>query len=149
MSGNAQPQFTRNGNVQSVAVTAANTSSEGGGTIGTNIFQAFLADATNGSFVDFLRFMPTASATTTTTATIGRVFVSSQSGTSATTSANTWCIGEVVLPAVSADSSSAALSPIDFPLGFRLPAGYTILVTNYVIPQTNTQWQCTVFGGDY
>lgn len=149
MGGNAQPQFTRQGNVSSVAVTAANTSSEGGGTVGTSIFLAFTADATNGSYVDFLRWAPTAStAGTSTTATVGRVYISSiTSGT--TTSANTFLIGEINLPSVTADSSSAAINMYDIPLGFRIPAGNTILVTNHAAPAANSQWVATVFGGDF
>jgi hypothetical protein len=147
MSGNVQPQFTVNGNVSSVGVSAANTSSEGGGTIGTNIFLAFVA-GTNGSYVESVRFMPTASTPTSMTATVGRVFVSAFS-TGTTSSSNTFCIGEVVLNGATADNASLANSPIDFPLGFRLPAGYTILVTNHAAPAGSTQWQATVFGGDY
>ena len=35
MGGNAQPQFTRQGNVGSAEMTAANTNSDGTGNIGT------------------------------------------------------------------------------------------------------------------
>lgn len=152
MGGNAQPQFGRQGNISSGAVTVGNTSSEGGGTIGggsPTIFLAFTADATNGSFVDLLRWMPTASsAGTATTSTVGRVFVSSVASGS-TTSANTFLINELTLPSITADSASAAVTWFDVPLGFRLPAGYTILVTNHATPAGSTQWIATVFGQDY
>ena len=149
MPGNATPQFTRNGNVSGVAITAANTNSEGVGTIGTTSFLAFTADATNGSFVDTVRFFATASAAATaTTATVGRIFISSlASGTTAAT--NTFCIGEVWLPVLSADSSTQPNSPIDFPVGFRIPPGWTILVTNHAVPAASTQWIAVVIGGDY
>lgn len=148
MPPNTTPNFTDNGNVSSIPVTAGNTSSEGGGTIGTSMFLAFTAGA-NGSYVDFLRWFATAStAATSTTATIGRIFICSIT-TGSPTSANCYCIGEIALPSVSADSSSAALNPIDIPLGFRLPAGWAILVTNHVAPAANSQWIATVFGGDY
>lgn len=148
MSSNTSPNFTDNGNIGSAAVTAGNTSSEGGGTIGTSMFLAFTAGA-NGSYVDFLRWFVTASTPgTTTTATIGRVFICEISSGSPT-SANAFLISEIALPSVSADSSSAALNPIDIPLGFRLPAGWTIVVTNHVAPAANSQWIATVFGGDY
>ena len=51
MPGNNDPIYSRVGAIQGVGITAANTSSQGGGTIGTDIFLAFQGDATNGSFV--------------------------------------------------------------------------------------------------
>lgn len=149
MAGNNAPQFTKNGILGAIAVTAANTSSQGGGTIATDIFLLLTADATNGTFVEFIRCMPTAStAATATTATVARFFISTQTS-GATTSTNTHLIGEVTLGAQTADSSSAAVSPIDFPLNERIPAGYTILVTNHAAPAANTQWKFTAYGGDY
>lgn len=148
MAGNATPQFTKNGNVGAVAITAANTKSDGAGTIGTDIFKAFTAGA-DGAYVDFVRFMAYATtAATTTTATVGRVFISSQTS-GATTVSNTWLVGEVPLPAVSADATTTAVNAIDFPLGFRIPAGYTILVTTHHTPAASSGQLATVFGGDY
>ena len=149
MAGNATPQFTQNGNIGTPQnVTAANTSSEGGGTIATDIFKIFTADATNGSFVEYVRFIPTATAPTTTTATVGRLFISTvQAG--ATTNANTHLIAEIVLPAVAADNAASAVNWIDIPLNFRIPAGNTLLVTNHAAPAANSVWKAIPFGGDY
>jgi pyruvoyl-dependent arginine decarboxylase (PvlArgDC) len=149
MGGNAQPQFTRNGNITPVAVTAANTSSQGGGTIATDIFLAFTADATNGSYVEYVRLMPTSSAAATATnATTARIFLSTKTS-GATSSANTFLIAEVSLPSVTADSTTVGVAPIDVPIGFRLPAGNTLLVTNHIAPAANTAWVATAVGGDY
>jgi hypothetical protein len=148
MAGNVQPQFTTNGNVSSIAVTAGNTSSEGGGTVATSIFLAFTAGV-NGSFVESVLWMPTASAAATATnATIGRVFLSSVT-TGSTTSANTYLIAEVSLPSVSADSTTVANSPIEITLNRRIPASWGVLVTNHVAPASSSEWIATVFGGDY
>jgi hypothetical protein len=148
MAGNASPQFTKNGAIGSVLITAANTSSQGAGTIGTDIFLVDTADATNGSFVDTLRFIPTATAPTTTTATVARVFLSSvPSG--ATTSANTFLVAEVTLPAIAADNATTAVFPFDVPLNLRVPAGWTILVTTHAAPAANSAWRALVIGGDY
>lgn len=148
-AANTAPQFTKNGTLGFVPITAANTKSDGAGTIGTDIFKAFTADSTNGSFVEYVRFNPTATAAnTTTTATVGRVFASSQT-TGATTSANTIMLAEVALPSVSADSSTVANNPIDVPLNIRLPAGYTILVTCHSAPAASTAWTATAVGGDF
>lgn len=148
MPANTDPIWTRNGNIQSVLVTAANTSSQGGGTIGTDIFKAFTADATNGSFVQRVRLNPTATTPTTTTATVARVFISSVTSGS-TTSSNTFLVAEVTLPAIAADNASAAAIYYDVTLGIPLPASYTILVTNHASPAANTAWRATVFAGDY
>lgn len=145
---NAQPRFTKNGKVQSVLVTAANTSSQGGGTVGTDIFKCFDGDATNGSFIEKLRVIATATTPTATTATVLRVFISSVN-TGTTTSSNTFLIGEFALASVSADNASTGLNAFDVPLGFTVPAGYSILVTNHAAPAANTAWRVTAIGGDY
>ena len=148
MPANSDPIFTKNGKIGSVLVTAANTSSQGGGTIGTTIFLAFTADATNGSFVQRVRLIPTATAATTTTATVARVFVSTVAS-GATTSANTYLVAEITLPAIAADNASTAVQPFDVPLGFALPASGTILITTHAAPAANTAWRAVVIGGDY
>ena len=148
MGGNAQPQFTRQGAINSVLVTAANTSSQGGGTIGTDTFLAFTADATNGSFVDTVRWIPTATAATTTTATVGRVYACSLAS-GAVTSATMHLLAEVTLPAIAADNASTPVYANDVPIGIRLPAGWTILVQCNAAPAANTAWRAVVIGGDY
>ncbi len=146
---NVQPRFPRQANIGCAQVTAANTSSEGGGTVGTNIFLAFTADANNGSLVESLRWMPTASTPTTKeTPQVGRVFISSVASGS-TTSANTFLWAEVVLNPAPADNATGANTPIDVPLGFPLPAGWTILVTCHAAQAASSQWIAIVTGGDY
>jgi hypothetical protein len=151
MGGNTLPQFTKQANISSVLATTAQTTNDGStGTIGTNYWLAFTADATNGSYVEFLRVMPVASAAgTAMNATTIRVFVSSLTSGSVGT-ANTYCIYELAIPAVTADQGSGvANNAYDIPLGFRLPAGYTILVTTHVAATASAAYRCTVFGGDY
>ena len=148
MAGNTDPIFTKNGKISSVLVTAANTSSQGGGTIGTDIFKAFTADATNGSFVQRVRLIPTATTPTTTTASVARIFISSITSGS-TTSGDTYLWDEITLPAIAADNASASVYEFDVILGFALPPSYTILVTNHAAPAANTAWRATVIAGDY
>ena len=148
MPGNAQPQFTLNGNIGSVLVTAANTNTDGSGTIATNIFLAFTAGA-NGSYVDFLRWIAVAtSASSTTQATAARIFISSKTSGN-TTSAETYLIAEVSIPSLTVDTTTASAAWFDVPLGFRLPAGWTLLVTNHEAPAANTNQRAVVIGGDY
>ena len=148
MPGNATPIFTRVPDIQGVAVTTANTSSQGGGTIGTDIFKAFEADATNGGYVKkLLALLAESTIGTASAATVLRVFISSQS-TGAVTSANTHLIAEVTLSTQTPTSTAAAV-PVNVPLDMALPPGYTILVAHSVAPAANTHWKHTVIGGKY
>ena len=148
MTANSDPAYSRVGDIQAVAVVAANSSSQGGGTIGTDIFVAFLADATNGGFVGELRAsLAESTIGTASTATVMRVFVSSLSA-GATTSANTHLIAEVALPSQTPSSTVAAV-PVVVPINKMIPPGYTILVTNHAAPAANTHWKNVVFGGKY
>lgn len=148
MPANTDPIYTKSGKLTSVIVTAANTSSQGGGTIATDIFLAFTSDATNGSFIQRVRWIPTATTPTSTTATVGRVFVSSIAS-GATTSANTFLWAEVPLAVIAADNATAVVTFIDVILGFALAPSQTILVTNHAAPAANTGWRANVITGDY
>jgi hypothetical protein len=133
--------------ISSVRVTAANTSSQGGGTIGTDIFLAgTIGDS--GTFVDRVRFSPTATTPTSTTATVARVFYSTQSS-GATANTNTFLLGELTLPVVAADNASASAQVFDLPINMSLPTGYYILVTHHAAPAANTAWVATMIGADY
>jgi len=148
MPGNNDPIWSKVGDIQAVAVTAANTSSQGGGTVGTDIFLAFQADATNGGYVRELRWcLAESTIATASTATVGRVFVSSVTS-GATSSTNTHLIAEVALAAQTPSSTLPGV-PIVIPLDFALPPSYTILVTNHAAPAANTHWKATVIGGKY
>jgi hypothetical protein len=133
--------------IAAARITAANTSSQGGGTIGTDIFLTESTGA-NGSFIERVRFSPTATTPTTTTATVARVFYSTQSSGS-TTNANTFLLGEVTLPAIGASNASAAAPSIDLVLNISLPTGLHILVTNHAAPAANTAWVAICVGADY
>ena len=87
-------------------------------------------------------------AATAIAATTARVFASSATS-GATTSANTHLLAEIALPACTGDQTTAANNPIDVPLNIRLPAGWTILVTNHIAPNANTAWKAIAVGGDY
>lgn len=149
MAANTDPIWSKNGRVNSVLVTAANTSSAGGGTIGTDIFLIATADATNGSFFGVVRVQPVATTPTSMTATVGRIFLSTQSS-GATTSANTYLIAEHTLPAAAADNASTGIYFFDIPIYTPVPAGMSLLCTNHAAPAANTNWRYTLLkSGDY
>jgi len=152
MPANLEPIYSKQGNTGCVArwlpATTANVKSDGVGTIGTDMLLAFTA-GTNGAKMDRIRLAPAASvAATATTGTVGRFYISSVTS-GATTNANTFMIAEVALPAQTCDQTTAATSFIDIPLGFVLPAGWTILFSMHHAAAANTSWGAVVFGGDY
>lgn len=130
-----------------ITQSAANTSSAGGGTVGTDIFKVFTAGA-NGSYVQRLRFMSVATAPTTGVATTLRVFLSTV-GSGATTAANTFLIGEVSVPAIASDAATAATNFYDSIINAALPTGMFIHVTQHVAQTANQNWVAICFGGDY
>jgi FlaG/FlaF family flagellin (archaellin) len=149
MPANTNPIFSDTPNVNGCLITAALTKSNGDGTIATDIFKAFTAGA-DGAYVSKVRFSPCATtAATATTATVGRAYLSSQTSGATTGGTNTWLLGEVALPAQTADHSTNPTSPIEIPIGFAIPAGYTILVSTHAAPAANTQIEALVIGGDY
>ena len=150
MPANTDPIFTKNVRTGSVLATAANTSSQGGGTIGTDMFLVVTADATNGSLIRRIRLIPTATAPTATTATVGRLFISTVSS-GATTSANTFLFAEVVLPVINADNATSASLYIEVAVndGFTLQAGHSILFSNHAAPAANSAWRATALLGDF
>ncbi len=147
MAGNALPIFTKNGKRGSVLVTAANISSQGGGTIATDIFLLFTAGA-EGAYIDFVRFIATATTPTNTVATTARLFRSSVAA-GVTTSADTFLVGEVTMPIIAAANATTGVTPYDIPCGFALAAAETLLVTCHVAPAANTAIRAVAFAGDY
>ena len=147
---NNDPIYTRVGAMSSVVLSAANTKSDGTGTIGTDIFIAATVDATNGGFVRDVTFYPTSSVANTamTTNSIGRVFFSSATS-GATSTTNTHPQGETLLTAVTASSSTVSNAPIVFPLNKPVPPGWTILVTTHATTAANTAWRAVVTFGAY
>ena len=147
-AANTDPVWVKAAGFGPIAVTAANTSSQGGGTIATDIFLAFTADATNGSYISRIEWiLGESTIATSSTATVGRIFISTQTS-GATTSSNTHLWREVALISQTPSSTLAGV-PIIVPANFWLKAGQTILATNHAAPAANTHWKAMVFAGDY
>lgn len=150
MPANTSPIYGLTPNVGQITITqaATNTSSAGGGTVGTSNFKVFTSGS-NGSFVQKVRFMSVAStAATTGVATTLRIFLSSV-GTGATTAADTFLLGEVSVPAISSSNSTNATNFYDFVLNLPIPTGRFILVSQHVAQTANQNWIATCFGTDY
>jgi hypothetical protein len=141
MPANNQPIFTRLADVQWITsgMTVANTTTDL--TAGT-IYLAFTADATNGGYVQRIRFRTLG---TNSNATVARVWVNN--GSTNATAANNTLIDEITLPTTTV-SQVAAQANYELPLNFALPAGYRIYITLGTAP-TSAGWNATVIGGKY
>lgn len=107
------------GTTLSSPITAAANDFTGAG---ANNVLVFTADATNGSFIQRLRFK----ACGTNVATVARIFINN--GSSNTTSTNNSFIGEIALAATTASATATTGADIDYPLNFALPPGFRLYV---------------------
>jgi hypothetical protein len=117
---NTQPIFSSLGDIQwgATAITTANTAKDGTGTV----LDVFTADATNGGFVQRIRFRSAG----TNIATVARVFINN--GSTNSTPANNILYDEITLAATTL-SEVGALAVFELPLNFALPPNYKLIVT--------------------
>lgn len=139
MSGNVQPIFSKAGSIQwstTTLTTGSNTYD------GTNAAAQLVctADATNGSFIQKLRFK----AIGTNVVTVARIFINN--GASNAVAANNYFFGEITLPAISASAVNSTVD-VEYPMNIALPAGYKI----YVMLGTTVAagWIVGIVGGNY
>jgi hypothetical protein len=151
---NNDPIFSKVGSLQSSSLAAAtllgptaNTAQDGTGTM----YPVFIADATNGGFLQKLIF----ESITTTALTVCRVFVSDTVPTItagalvSNTSLNTHKIAEIQLPAVTV-SQTAAAPHLELPINMAIPPGYRISVTfGTSTGAATTGWAVSACGGAY
>lgn len=138
MPANTAPIYTLAPDVQWIgAVAAANTTVDL--TAGT-IYLVFTADATNGGFIQRIRFRSLG----TNIATVARIWINNGSATS--TAANNTLFDEITLAATTV-SQVAALANYEVPLNFALIAGYRIYVT--VGTTVAAGYGVTIIGGKY
>jgi len=138
MAANTNPIYTLSPDIQwgTTAITTANTAKDGTGTVLT----AFTADATNGGYVQKIRFR----AAGTNVATVARVFINN-GGTNAT-AANNILYEDITLPATT-NSEVAQLTNQEIILNFALPPGYKLNVT--IGTTVAAGYYVTIIGGKY
>ena len=138
MAANTAPIFSSLGDIQwgTTVLTTLNTAKDGTGTVLT----CFTADATNGGFVQRIRFR----AAGTNIATVARVFINNGSANS--TPANNILYDEITLAATTL-SEVAALAVYELPLNFALPPGYKLNVT--LGTTVAAGYYVSVIGGKY
>lgn len=144
MAANIDPIYTRLGDVSNNSgtgmnqlVTAAAANYDG---TSANNSLVFTADATNGGFVQRLRFV----AGGTNVATVARIFINN--GSANTTATNNVMYGQVSLPATTA-TNTAATTEIDYPLNIALNPGFRIYIG--LATAVAAGWVVTAVGGEY
>ena len=138
MAANTNPIYTLTPDIQwsPTALIAANTAKDGTGTVAT----VFTADATNGGFVQKIKFR----AAGANGATVARIFINN--GGVNTTATNNVLFDEITLAATSTNEAGAQ-PPYELPLNIALPPGYKILVTFGTA--VTTGYYISVTGGKY
>jgi hypothetical protein len=151
MPANTDPIYSRLSDFQGSALitTAAATVYDISGTIGTDIYKIFTADATNGGFVQKVRFKYAANGTTTSVAAALRVWIASVASGTPTIGTQAWFYDEIAIPATGALSTTTTTPVYEIPFNFALPLSYTILVKTTVSQSANTGWMATVIAGKY
>jgi len=145
MPGNNDPVYSRQGDLSSSGTTTmaptftTAAADYTGATASTNKL-VFTADATNGGFIQRLRFK----AIGTNTASVARIFINN--GSANTTAANNSFYGEITLPATTI-SAVAATIDLDYPMNFALNPAFTIYVG--IGTTVAAGWVCTAVGGKY
>jgi hypothetical protein len=160
MSGNTSQIFSKVGVINWAVLTAANTATDGTGTLdaaGTatsttgHLGTLFTADATNGGRVERVRFM----ALGTNVATVARIFINN--GSTNATAMNNALFAEIALPATTASNSANinnAATVYEVPntidvTGFPivLPPGYKLMAC--LGTAVAAGWAVSAPGGSY
>lgn len=153
MAANNLQIWTKQGVLGSVGIPTATAQVKNDGTsagTGTDIMYNLIAGGTDGTYLDRVRFFSVASAAATIgVATVLRVYASTVAAPGATTNANTWLIGEASAGAINSSNSINAETPIDVPIGFIIPSGTYVHVSQHVAQTTNQRWNATAIGGNY
>lgn len=141
---NNDPIFSRVGDVSSngttgMAPTITTAVADYTG-VSANYKQAFISDATNGGFIQRLRFK----AVGTNVASVARIFLNN--GSTNTSATNNSFYGEISLPAVTA-INTAATSDIDYVLNIAINPGFSIWVG--LGTTVASGWAVTAVAGKY
>jgi hypothetical protein len=142
MPANTAPIYTRIGDVQWISgITTANTTTDL--TSGTT-YLAFTSDATNGGYVQKIRFRAVTGTGNNNVATVARIWINNGSATG--TATNNILFDEISLAATTG-SATSALAVYELPLNIALPAGYKIYIT--IGTTVSAGYYATVVGGKY
>ena len=151
MAANVDPIYSRLGDVQSNTTLIAAVNAvlyNAAGTIGTDVYKIWTADATNGGFLQRVRVKYVANATTTSVACVMKFFLTAASS-GAVTDATSWFYDEMAIPATGALTTTAANITYDMPFNFALPAGWSVVCKITVAQPASCGFVATGIGGKY
>lgn len=144
MPANTDPIYSKLGDVSNNGTTGMNqmiTAAANDYTgIDADVSLVFTADATNGGFIQRLRFK----AGGTNVATVARIYLNN--GSTPGTATNNTFYGEVSLPATTAIATAATVD-IDYPMNFAIPAGFRVYVG--LATAVAAGWAVTPIAGKY
>ena len=139
MPANTQPIFTLAGNFTPARIAAANTASDGSGTLVT-----LVTAGANGTRVDGVRFRNAQVSAAASTAMVHRIFLSNTSGT------NFRLIGEIATPAATRSASViGATSIFTFDQPIIMQSGQIISVCQSAYAGAQDQVDAVAYAGDY
>lgn len=139
MAVNTKPIFINQGNVKPGRISAANTASDGSGSLVTLV----TADA-DGTRVDGVRFRNAQATAAASSAMVHRIFLSDTSGT------NYRLVGEIAtLAATRSTSAIGATSIYTFDQPIIMLSGQIIAVCQSVYAGAQDQFDACPFAGDY
>lgn len=151
MPANIDPVYSKIGRLGNGATTFVSSSTVNAsllplGTVGTDMFLAFTADATNGSFLRSV--VAKCAGTATGNAFLLRLWLNNGSAPATATAANntTALFRELFIPAIT-PSATVASPDYEIPCNVMLPPSYRVLYTISSAP--GNAWWVYGVGGDY
>ena len=152
MAANVAPVYSIAGDLQVLVpiVTAAAVVYDTSGTTGTDVYYCFKADATNGGYLQRIRFKYVANGTTTSVAAVIKLFICNiQTNGTATSNTNMSAYDEIAVPATGVLTTTAVNAFYDVPFGFAFPLGYSVTAKITVSQGANTGWMPCPIAGKY
>jgi hypothetical protein len=145
MAANTAPIFCRRPNDQWISIinTAANTATDGTGTVAT-VFTANSVEG-EGAFIQTITVKPVSHTGSNNVANVARFFINN--GSTNATAANNSFFAELTLQATTG-SANAAIQEFTLPVFKMLPNGYKINVCLGTTVGAGLGWYFTAWGGD-
>lgn len=139
MAANTTPIFIRRGNFTPARIAAANTASDGSGTL-----VSLITGATDGTRVDGVRFINSQSTAAAAGAKVYRIFITDTSGN------NPRLIGEVAVAGVTRTTTAIGQTAIyTFDQPIVMLSGQIMSVIQSVYAGAQDQTDACAFAGDY
>ncbi len=139
MAQNITPIFVLTGNMLPASIAAANTASDGSGSLVT-----LVTAGSNGTRIDAVRFRNAQASAAASSANVHRIFMSDAAG------ANPRLIGEVATAAATRSASvigATSIYTFDYPIIMK--TGQIMYITQHVYAGAQDLFHAIPYGGDY